>query len=317
MLLGNETLKKKFDVNDAMTSLLIWRALLPTSINPSPPNYPIPPINKLVPVEYSKWNSLKGGSDTATRFTYNCQLKLPNKKPQSYVTCRLLELEGILFHRVSQAVTGRKKPDIHVDTMRTVRDRNNKRMAFHHSLDWLIKRLLKEAHPSRSKAASMTSNISYKVERAARYTNGNKDSRHETNHQVLGAVGVTGVTPLGRGGRKTVKNRTAKHDEYDKRCAECEGKPARLVVKRAIPMAMARPRNPKRLSTAGMSVIFAERMESLGTVSDANKFFVLTRIEVKTFAICFATKPNARSFVKSTNSSLNYQEMMHRPIVLK
>lgn len=234
VLLSNENLKKKYDINDAMTSFLIWRALLPTSINKSPPKYPIPPCNKLLPLDYAQWNSSKGGSDTCTRFTYNCQVILPNKKPQSYVISRLLQLEAVLFHRVSQAVTGTKKPDIYEDTIRSVRDRNNKRMSFHNSCDWLKARLLKEAHPSKkpSESASTSSNGEhYKVERAARYTNANKNSRYETNHAVLGKVGTTGVTPLGRGGKKHVKNPSMKHQEYDKRCAECEGKPARLVVK--------------------------------------------------------------------------------------
>ena len=44
ILLGGERLKKKYNLDDFMTSLLIWRKINPIDSNLSAPKYPIPPV---------------------------------------------------------------------------------------------------------------------------------------------------------------------------------------------------------------------------------------------------------------------------------
>ena len=127
-----------------MTSLLIWQKINPIDSNLSAPKYPIPPCNMLVPLDYSLWNSSTGGSDTVTRFACNCQIIVPIRSPQTVVVARFLALHAVLFHRLTQAVTmSKKSADIDVDTIKHIRDRNNKRWPFYKSLSNTSKRLLK------------------------------------------------------------------------------------------------------------------------------------------------------------------------------
>ena len=81
VLLGDEKLKKKYTIDDFIFSLLIWRDINPISSNSSPPKYPIPPCDMLVPLDCSLWNSSKGGSDTVTRFAWNCKIIVPIRTP--------------------------------------------------------------------------------------------------------------------------------------------------------------------------------------------------------------------------------------------
>ena len=69
-----------------MTSFLIWRELFPCGLESH--TFPIPACDMLVPIEYSLWNTLKGGSDTVTGFAWNGLSILPIKSPQTAVTAR-------------------------------------------------------------------------------------------------------------------------------------------------------------------------------------------------------------------------------------
>ena len=130
VLLGDEKLKKKYTIDDFMFSMLIWRGMNPISSNPSVPKYPIPPCDMLVPLDCSLWNSSKGGSDTVTRFAWNCMIIVPIRTPQTVVVARFLALYSVLFHRLIQNVTMTKEPDVETDTIKHICDRNNKRWAF-------------------------------------------------------------------------------------------------------------------------------------------------------------------------------------------
>ena len=70
ILLSTPTLKSKYQLNDFVTSFLIWRELFPCC--PESHKFPIPACNMLLPIEHSLWNNCKGGSDTVTRFAWNC-----------------------------------------------------------------------------------------------------------------------------------------------------------------------------------------------------------------------------------------------------
>jgi hypothetical protein len=108
IILGDDKLKQKYQMEDFYTSFLTCRALIPSK---SKAKFPIPPCDKGIPFEHSLWNGSKGGSDTTTRFTYNCQVVLPIRTPQTTVSARLMMLYFVLYHRGCQSVTGRKEPD--------------------------------------------------------------------------------------------------------------------------------------------------------------------------------------------------------------
>ena len=132
ILLGDERLKKKYNLDNFMTSLLIWKKINPIDSNLSASKYPIPPCNMLVPLDYSLWNSSKGGPDTVTRFVCNCQIIVPIRSPQIVVVASFFALHAVLFHQLTQAVTMLNKPaDIDMDTIKHVHDRNNKRWPFY------------------------------------------------------------------------------------------------------------------------------------------------------------------------------------------
>ena len=66
ILLSTPTLKAKYQLNDFMTSFLIWRELFPHG--PESHKFPIPACGMLLPFEHSLWNNCKGRSGTVTRF---------------------------------------------------------------------------------------------------------------------------------------------------------------------------------------------------------------------------------------------------------
>lgn len=109
VLLSDPKLKSKFELNDFMTSYLIWRELSPG--HPDSPMYPIPACNMVVPIEHSLWNSCKGGSDTTTRLAWNCQVVLPLSTPQTAVVARILMVYAVVFHQTRQIVTMKKAVD--------------------------------------------------------------------------------------------------------------------------------------------------------------------------------------------------------------
>ena len=235
VLLSDESLKKKFQLDDFMTSYLIWRALLPTLANPDPPVFPIPPCHMLVPLEYSEWNASKGGSDTVTRFTYNCQVVVPVKKPQAVIVARMFQLHAILLHRAIQSVTGTKELVLADDTLKSLRDRNNKRWPLHDTLSFLSERLVLDSVDVTSISVQdgpTNDNLEHSTtyHPPERFTKQNKKIRFSTDLNVLGCVGKTGATPIGKGKVRNPKNpNPLNHKKFEKRCRQCHGKPSRMV----------------------------------------------------------------------------------------
>ena len=233
ILLGDEILKQKYTLDDFMFSLLIWRKINPINSNLSAPKYPIPPCNMLVPLDCSLWNSSKGGSDTVTRYAWNCQIIVPVRSPQTVIVARFFSLYSVLFHRLIQSVTMAKKPDVEEDTIKHIRDRNNKRWPFHISLGKASKRLLQKSKSFVVQGAEQNSNngdTEYLQQKAVRLTNQNERQRFDINHSIMGPVGTTSATPLGRGARKELKNQGSAYEAYKRRCVECVvGTPIRLV----------------------------------------------------------------------------------------
>jgi hypothetical protein len=189
----------------------------------------------LVPLEYSEWNASKGGSDTVTRFTYNCQVVVPVKKPQAVIVARMFQLHAILLHRAIQSVTGTKELVLADDTLKSLRDRNNKRWPLHDTLSFLSERLVLDSVDVTSISVQdgpTNDNLEHSTtyHPPERFTKQNKKIRFSTDLNVLGCVGKTGATPIGKGKVRNPKNpNPLNHKKFEKRCRKCHGKPSRMV----------------------------------------------------------------------------------------
>lgn len=227
---SNVKLRRKYTLDDIMTSLLIVRELIPGIA--ANVKYPIPACNKLLPLDYSLWNVSKGGSDTTTRYTWNCKSILPIKTPQTTISSREFMIYGVLFHRPTQAVTARKKPDPSTDTIQSVRQRNNQRFAFHNSLRSLVEKLLrsaaKHAKNEQSSTATVPTENNYAVAAAPRFDPQRQTTRVQRDHSILGSIGSTGATPLGRGKSKIAATNHTNYDDLVQRYTNCTGNITRI-----------------------------------------------------------------------------------------
>ena len=219
ILLSTPKLKSKFQLNDFMTSFFIWRELLPG--NQDSHKFPIPACDMLLPYEHSLWNSSKGGSDTVTRFTWNCLSVLPIKMPQTAIMARFFLIYAVLFHRTRQVVTMTKKVNVDTDTIQSVRERNNKRHAFHMSLNFLSDGLLAKAQREIEDEEVVGGGDI--VENLNRYNSQHAHKRYKTDHTVLGGLKDTGVTPFGKGKGKLSLEKKDNYQEYKNRCDNCTG----------------------------------------------------------------------------------------------
>ena len=231
ILHSTPALKSKFQLDDFMTSFLIWRELLPNGQGGH--MFPIPKCDMLLPYEHSLWNSCKGGSDTVTRFTWNCLSVLPIKTPQTAIMARYFLIYAVLYHRVRQVVTMTKKIDVNEDTIQSVRERNNKRHSFHRSLESLSRGLLKKKIPRQGDDMPGCSAVSFEVQDPGVFDASNADTRCKVDHSIFGVAGETGVTPLGKGKVKSSLEQHSNYDDYKNRCNNCTGCPMRYYKKNA------------------------------------------------------------------------------------
>ena len=139
-------------------------------------------------------NVSKGGSDTVTRFTWNCLPVLPIKTPQTVVVARYIMIYGVLYHRLIQVVSGTKKLDPDTDTIQNYRDRANKRLPFHKSLGILSKYNLSMS--TDEPAAQVVEDVFPKTP-APPFNREEKDKQFGVDHSILGKS--TGATPIGKG----------------------------------------------------------------------------------------------------------------------
>eukprot|EP00985_Skeletonema_marinoi_P024116 scaffold16550_cov148-Skeletonema_marinoi.AAC.1 len=145
---------------------------------------------------HTLWNVSKGGPDTVTKFTWNCLPVLPIRTPQTVVVARYLMLYAVLYHRLIQAVTGTKKLNTDTDTIQNVRDRANKRLAFHNSLGILSRFHLSKASDPSAENSHMGQTDFTKTP-APQFNRTDKDTQFEVDHSILG--NSTGSTPIGKG----------------------------------------------------------------------------------------------------------------------
>ena len=119
--------------------LALFRSLLKK--NAENPN-PIPPIKHNIPLIFSVWNSLKGGSDATTNLFWRCKVVLPTKSSQASAVSRMLLLCSVWVHRLHQIAS--KNPNSESTSLRAYRNLASKRSSFKNSLFLIIETALKK-----------------------------------------------------------------------------------------------------------------------------------------------------------------------------
>eukprot|EP00978_Attheya_sp_CCMP212_P011482 scaffold28323_cov49-Attheya_sp.AAC.2 len=69
---------------------------------------PIPRVLRILPLFFSTWNSLKGGSDTITKLLWYANCPVPFKSPQASAISRMFLLGAVVTHRIFQITSGKK-----------------------------------------------------------------------------------------------------------------------------------------------------------------------------------------------------------------
>ena len=120
--------RKSFEMD-----LALFRSLLKkTAENPNP----IPPTKHIIPLLFSAWNSLKGGSDATTNLFWRCKCVLPTKSSQTSAVARLLMLSSVWVHRLHQLAS--KNPTSESSSLRAYRSLASRRSSFKNSLFMIV-----------------------------------------------------------------------------------------------------------------------------------------------------------------------------------
>ena len=119
------------------------------------------------------------------------------------------------------------------DTIQSTRERNNQRIAFHQTLKWLSKHLLKMSKEATAGAGNETgygdaaSNELFLQKTAVRFNAANAETRFEVDHSIMGKLDTTGATPFGRGKVKKSIEENLNYDQYKERIGSCVGCPCK------------------------------------------------------------------------------------------
>jgi hypothetical protein len=68
---------------------------------------PIPQLERIIPSVLSKWNAIKGGSDTITKLLWSNMYDPPCNTPQSHAIARMLLLGNVIVHRLNHFFTAK------------------------------------------------------------------------------------------------------------------------------------------------------------------------------------------------------------------
>ena len=125
--LQNKASKKGINIDyesSYLAFIRIWKFVLGEM------NLPVPQLERIIPIVFSLWNTLKGGSDTLTKLMAHEDCRLPTKDPQAFAIGRMLKLILTAVHRMSQ-IMGAKDDINWYQDMLHYRNANNKRQSFH------------------------------------------------------------------------------------------------------------------------------------------------------------------------------------------
>lgn len=70
--------------------------------------FPLPRLKSIIPLVFSVWNNIKGGSDATTNLMWHCKASVPNHNSnQALVVGRMLLLSAVVIHRILQITTAK------------------------------------------------------------------------------------------------------------------------------------------------------------------------------------------------------------------
>jgi hypothetical protein len=96
---------KTLDMEGFLGYFFLWR-YVSTNIP-----LPLPKLERIIPFSISKWNSIKGGSDTLTKLLWHNTYDPPCITPQSQAIARMFLLGNVVIHRLHQLCTAKLNLD--------------------------------------------------------------------------------------------------------------------------------------------------------------------------------------------------------------
>ncbi|CAB9497204.1 unknown protein [Seminavis robusta] len=98
---------------------------------------PIPRLARVIPLVFSFWNAIKGGSDATTNLLWHCNYSVPSKENQSIAVARMLSLSAVHVHRLLQLSTAKEDLSFY-PSLKRYRDSASERRPFKKSLNMMI-----------------------------------------------------------------------------------------------------------------------------------------------------------------------------------
>ncbi|CAB9527303.1 unknown protein [Seminavis robusta] len=140
-----EVNKSSLDGHSFKMELALWK-----DINNNM-TLPIPRLRHIIPLIFSYWNTLKGGSDATTNLIWHCQYSVPNNENQSVATARMLSLVGVHVHRMYQIATAREDLNRY-SCLKRFRDSATERASFKKTQFLIIDHITKHFAPEETAA---------------------------------------------------------------------------------------------------------------------------------------------------------------------
>ncbi|CAB9504105.1 hypothetical protein SEMRO_186_G080530.1 [Seminavis robusta] len=98
---------------------------------------PLPRMARIIPLIFSEWNSIKGGSDATTQLLWHCHYNVPSNENQAVVCARMLSLAAVHIHRLHQLSTANRNLSVYA-SLKRYRDTATERCLFKKSLNMII-----------------------------------------------------------------------------------------------------------------------------------------------------------------------------------
>ncbi len=99
---------------------------------------PIPQLERIIPFTVSRWNSMKGGSDTLTKILWHNMYDSPCNTPQAHAVARMFLLGNIIIHRLNHLFMAKSDLDSGYPSLRHFCNAANKRSSFHNTLPLIV-----------------------------------------------------------------------------------------------------------------------------------------------------------------------------------
>jgi hypothetical protein len=96
---------------------------------------PLPSMVRIAPLVVCRWKGSKGASDTITKLSEECDVKIPvGDNPQAAVVSHMFMIVGVAIHRTMQALSAKEDLNSYV-MIEMCRKISNRRITFGCTLD--------------------------------------------------------------------------------------------------------------------------------------------------------------------------------------